>query len=63
MKDGGGATFAIALPQTRQHKKSGLKKFFQVIILKEFCDIFFSNQNHANQRKQKAIVICTNKKA
>lgn len=30
----------------------GLKKFFQVIILKEFCDFFVSNQNHASQRKE-----------
>lgn len=42
--------------RTPSHKmtqgESGLQKFFQVIILKESCDFFFSNQNHANQRKE-----------
>lgn len=38
--------------QDNTHTESGLKNYFQVLILKEFCDFFFSNQNHANQRKE-----------
>lgn len=49
----GGGNICCCTPSDKMtQEESGLKKFFQVITLKEFYDFFFSNQNHANQRKE-----------
>lgn len=57
MKDGGGNICYQTLRQDGTRKESGLKKFFQVIILKEFCDFLFPSQNHANQRKEHKMLL------